>query len=329
MLRSLRLYFIALVIVWIALGVAADIYSQRLPAYSHSIMIGILPAFWIESIFFVGAGFESMRIAFGRIRSRFAQSALLLGSALVPYVIATMAVRTFESHAFYIFVGYSAVVSFWYCLAPRRIAYDIGFLAICAAALVLRIFPRLYVAPVPQLEISVLGHLMLIHVGIFALLVQRDLRVGPVSFWPTQTEWREGLIQFVWAILPLVILGWSIRFAVLAPRSAPPLTWTALALGYFFGVLWVVALSEDLFRSVITVGLLDGGLPKVVAIVVSALVFGCAHLWYRDFPNWRFFVLASVAHLFYSIAFVRAGSVRASMVTHALVVTSWRMLFRS
>src|SRR5690349_5830115 len=108
MLRMLRLYFIALLTVWIALAVAADIYSQRLPAYSHSIMTGILPAFWIEAIFFVGAGFEPVRIAFGRIHSRFAQSALLLVSAITPYLIATIVLRTFESHAFYIFLSYSA-----------------------------------------------------------------------------------------------------------------------------------------------------------------------------------------------------------------------------
>jgi hypothetical protein len=31
--------------------------------------------------------------------------------------------------------------------------------------------------------------------------------------------------------------------------------------------------------------------------------------------------------VFYGIAFLKAQSVRASMVTHALVVTTWRMFF--
>jgi membrane protease YdiL (CAAX protease family) len=45
----------------------------------------------------------------------------------------------------------------------------------------------------------------------------------------------------------------------------------------------------------------------------------------RAFPNWRFALLAAVAGVFYELAFRRARSIRASMVTHALVVTTWRV----
>jgi hypothetical protein len=34
-----------------------------------------------------------------------------------------------------------------------------------------------------------------------------------------------------------------------------------------------------------------------------------------------------VAGVFYGLAFRQARSIRASMVTHALTVTTWRMLF--
>jgi membrane protease YdiL (CAAX protease family) len=53
------------------------------------------------------------------------------------------------------------------------------------------------------------------------------------------------------------------------------------------------------------------------------------HLPFRQFPNWRFAILAGVAGIFYGLAFLKAKSVRASMVTHALLVTTWRVFFAS
>jgi membrane protease YdiL (CAAX protease family) len=50
-------------------------------------------------------------------------------------------------------------------------------------------------------------------------------------------------------------------------------------------------------------------------------------LWYRAFPNWRFAVLATIAGLFYGLAFRQARSIRASMVTHALTVTALRLFY--
>ena len=62
-------------------------------------------------------------------------------------------------------------------------------------------------------------------------------------------------------------------------------------------------------------------------LVVTSLLFGAVHLWFRAFPNWRFAALAALAGLAYGAAFHRARSIRASMVTHALTVTTWRMFF--
>jgi membrane protease YdiL (CAAX protease family) len=62
-------------------------------------------------------------------------------------------------------------------------------------------------------------------------------------------------------------------------------------------------------------------------LIVASLLFGSVHLWYRAFPNWRFAVLAALEGVFYGLAFRQARSIRASMVTHALVVTTWRVFF--
>jgi membrane protease YdiL (CAAX protease family) len=63
------------------------------------------------------------------------------------------------------------------------------------------------------------------------------------------------------------------------------------------------------------------------AAIAASIAFGAVHLWFRAFPNWRFALLAAVAGVFYGLAFRRARSIRASMVTHALVVTTWRVFF--
>jgi membrane protease YdiL (CAAX protease family) len=54
------------------------------------------------------------------------------------------------------------------------------------------------------------------------------------------------------------------------------------------------------------------------------VVFGLVHLWFREFPNWQFAVIAGVAGVFYGLAYVASGGIRAAMVTHALVVATWR-----
>ena len=291
-------------------------------------MTGVLPAFLVEAVFFVGAGFEQTRQAFARVKPPALQSAILLASAVIPNVIVTMAAGTFDSHGFLILLGLCAVVSFWYVVLPRRIAYDVGLLVILAAAMVLHVFPRLYVSPSANLHIEILGHLMWIRLALVVLLVQRDLDMGPVSFWPNRAEWREGLLQYALAIVPISLLACGVHFVRFAPRQFPAWEWTALAAGYFLGALWVVAFSEELFfRGVILRGILNWRGSAVLAVIVSTVVYGCAHLWYHDFPNWRFALIAAVVGCFYGAAYLRRGSIRAPMVAHALVVVTWRMLF--
>jgi membrane protease YdiL (CAAX protease family) len=62
-------------------------------------------------------------------------------------------------------------------------------------------------------------------------------------------------------------------------------------------------------------------------LIVTSLLFGAVHLSYRGFPNWRFALLAAVAGVFYGLAFRQASSIRASMVTHALTITTVRVFF--
>ena len=92
----------------------------------------------------------------------------------------------------------------------------------------------------------------------------------------------------------------------------------------------MVGLSEEfLFRGFLQRLLARGFHSEVVGLIVASIIFGLVHLPFRQFPNWRFAILAGAAGIFYGLAFLKAKSVRASMVTHALLVTTWRVFFAS
>lgn len=313
---------------WVALFIAA-LYLYRQHPQSHWIMSAALPAFLLEAIFYLAAMFQTTRAWFARISSPATQGSLLWMSAVAPYLIFSVGAGNQPRSAFYLLAGLCALLAFWYVLAPRRAAYDVGFLVIAAAPIIERVFPRIYRSPDDHLRIDVLGHLMWIRLGIFALLVLREWDPGPFSPWPTRTEWKIGVLYYLAVLLPLVLIAMGVHelhFAV--PREA---WWRILGIGIgtFFAALWIVALGEELFfRGVIERALYDSWPSAMVAVAVSALIFGAAHLWFHQFPDWRRAVLAGILGIACGMAYVQTGTVRTSMVTHAFVVATWRVFFR-
>jgi membrane protease YdiL (CAAX protease family) len=329
MLRMLRPFWVALVFIWLALGVASIIFAHRLEN-SYWITVALLPAFLVESFFYLAAGFESARAVFASIGSPSRQALLLLVSGLLPYFILSTPTGLLRLNSFLLLGGLVAVCSFWHVILPRRPAFDIGFLILIAAPLIARAFPRIYLTPDPSLTTNILGHLMWIRVTVLAFLVIRGWDAGPIGFWPSWREWRWGSLTFALAAIALGIAAQFIHFASFAPAHGEWWWIAAKAIGYFFGTFWVVAFFEELFcRGVVLRGLKKLALPSWVAILISSLAFGSVHLWYHQFPNWSFVIMASIAGVFYAMAYLRGGSVRASMVTHALTVTAWRMLFKN
>jgi len=292
-------------------------------------MSAALPALMLETAFYLASMFESTRLAFAAIRQRRSQAALLWISALLPYLVFSFAAETFARNAFYLLAALTAVFSLWYAILPRRFAYDAGFMVIAAAPILLRVFRRIYVSPDPHMRIDVLGHLMWIRIGVLALLVLREWKPGPFSLWPRASEWRSGLIWFLILVLPIIGLALGLHDVRFQPLQG---TWwqiAAIAIGTFFGALWVIALGEELFfRGIIERALLNTWASPVVAVLLSALVFGAVHLWFHEFPNWRRACVAGLLGIGCGMAYWRTGSVRAPMVTHAIVVTTWRVFFK-
>lgn len=327
MLRPLRPYFLALLCSWIAL-IAAALDLSKLHPQDHWILTAALPAFLLEAVFYLASMFEETRAWFGSIDSRRAQAALLWISAVFPYIVFSFAAATFQRNAFYLLALLAGVLAFWYAQVPRRIAYDVGFLVLAAAPIVLRTFTRIYQSPDPHLRIDILGHLMWIRLGIMVLLVMREWDPGPFTLWPRPREWRIGLLWYAAVLLPSALLAIVLHDVRFEPLHEPWWSMLLIGAGTFLGILWVVALAEELlFRGVVERALLDTWESPVLAVAVSAVVFGLAHLWFREFPDWRRAAVATVLGIACGIAYLQSGSVRAPMVTHALVVATLRVFF--
>ncbi len=337
----------------------AAFYSKQHPSF-HWIWSAALPAFSLEIAFYLGSVLESTRSWFGRLPRIFLKAhrpratapydkgtgvsecrgrgplcasslkALLLWlSALVPFLIFTLAAGVFQRNAFYLLALLTALLAFWYVVLPRRIAYDIGFLVLAAAPFLTKIFERIYRTPDQHLRVDILGHLMWIRLGLIALLVFREWDPGPVGFWPTTREWRTGLLWFGVAIIPLVLTALALHDVRYEPQPGPWWRVGALAIGYFFGFLWVVSLAEELFfRGFIERALLNSRWSTPLAVAASSILYGTVHLWFHQFPNWRRAVVVTVLGVACGVCYVQTRSIRSSMVTHALTIVVWRILFK-
>lgn len=286
-----------------------------------------LPAFVLEVACYATLASDRLRTRLERLPPALFAT-LLTVSAILPYCLATLAFGTFQWRALASIFALAAAVSFWYILLPKKPAADLLLLVFMAAVWIAKLFPQWYLCPYPKLYLPVLGQLMWFRTGLFAMLGIRRVKGVGFGFWPGAREWKIGAAHFV-IFLPLAaLLGWSIGFA--GPR-VPTLSWektTLVAVGTFFGILWVVALAEEFFfRGLLQQWLVSWTRSEWAGILAASLIFGSVHVFYRLFPNWRLATLAALAGVCYGLAFRRARSIRASMVTHALVVTTWKIFF--
>jgi membrane protease YdiL (CAAX protease family) len=222
-------------------------------------------------------------------------------------------------------------LSFWYAVLPRHWLFDVGFLLFVAVPVAGRAFARIYLPPDPHIHlgVDVLGHLAWIRLAIVALLVLRGWKPGAFGIWPSGREWGVGAVYFLAAILPLSFVATELHVYRFAPVDASGWQVAGVAVAKFFGALWVVALSEELFfRGVIERAFLDHGPSPLLAILISAVLYGCSHLWYRHFPNWQDALVTTVLGIACGMAYASTRSVRTSMVTHALTVLAALLFFR-
>ena len=199
-------------------------------------------------------------------------------------------------------------------------------LLLIAALQIARFFDGIYPSPIPKLSLSILGHLMLIRTGALAFLTIRGGIRAEFRFLPTRREWINGLRYFalMLPVVGVVYLGVGSHI-ILRPQ---PLG-IPLAIATFFGVLWVVALSEEFFlRGLLQQWLQDWTSSPATALLITA--FSQARRTSDSmalFPSWRFALVAVVFHFFCGLAWLRTRTIQAGMVAHALTVTVWEVFF--
>jgi membrane protease YdiL (CAAX protease family) len=163
---------------------------------------------------------------------------------------------------------------------------------------------------------------------LFLFLVRHPLEGIGYTFrlgWRDLRDALAGLLGFALVGLPL---GLAMGFLGLQP-AAPSLP--QLVVGIVGGYLFVALIEEMLFRGVIQNLLGERLRHWELAPLVSAVVFGLAHLnnSTRGFPkpNWPYVVMATLAGLAYGWVWRRTHKVTASAITHALVNLMWGIFF--
>jgi membrane protease YdiL (CAAX protease family) len=322
MLPKLGAFRAALLTGWIGLSTAGWLYARAkdIPLFAA---LPLIAAFLLEYSFYLVPGIEAAR---EHLRARLSRMHLALAiaiGAIAPYLVYSLLTGQFTWMACASLVAIVAAVSFWYvALRPSPVS-DVLFLVLLAAIVFSRAFSHIYTSPI-EVRVDILGQLMLIRTGALAALELRGVEGIGFGFIPTQKEWVLG-VRYFFYFLP-VGFPLALALGVVHLNFTGFLFWKTLAI--FCGALWVIALSEEFFfRGLLQQWLTAWTTRPNLALIATSLLFGAAHLPFRAFPNWSMAAVSAVAGCFYGIAYRKTGSIRASMVTHALVVTAWRTLF--
>ena len=314
MIQSLGGFRAALLAGWTALSAAGWLYarSKGIPAWAA---VPLLAAFLVEYPFYLLPAFADVRRRFERNLPWF-----LVLSFIAPYVIYASNTGQFRWWALVQLAALATVLSLWYRVLPAAPWTDGAFLVLTAAVVLRGYFDPIYTSPIPKLRLEILGHVGLTRLCAMVMLVERRVPGVHYGFMPSWAEWKIGLKHFGYFLIAGIPLAWATRLARLGPGMP---VWKIAAT--FAGMLWVVALSEEFFfRGLLQQWMADWTGRPAWALAATSILFGSVHLGFRGFPNWRFALAAAVAGWFYGRAFQQARSIRASMVTHALVVTIWR-----
>lgn len=313
-------------LLWAAGTAAAYFYAQE-RGIPWSTGLLALPAFLLEISFYYVLGAEKLRARLDKL-PRNGTALVLVAAAAAPYVLASLALGNFSWHSLAWIAALAFASAFWYVLFPHETAIDILFLIFVAVVWMSRLIPPLYATPNGKLPLSVLGQLMWFRTGLLAMLNVRCMPNIGFGFWPRANEWKIGTLYFCGFLPVAAAASWATAFAQPHLRYGTLEKNVTVGIATFFGILWVVALGEEFFFR----GLLQQWLTRWfghewLGLLAASLLFGSVHLWYRSFPNWRILPISVLLGVFCGLAFRQAKSIRASMVTHALTVTAWRIFF--
>jgi membrane protease YdiL (CAAX protease family) len=313
-------------LLWAGCAIAAALYAveQHIPLAKA---FAVLPAFLLEAAFYYALARERIRARLEKC-PRAGIAVALTFAAVLPYSAAHLALGGFDWRGLWWIAALAGAASFWFVFLPPAPAADVFFLVFMAVVWISRVL-RPYYPTLSRIPAEALLQLMWFRTGLFAMVVIRRVQNIGFGFWPRKREWTIGAIWFA-IFLPIAAAAGAWMGFVGGPHLAAG--WrrtTLLAIATFFGALWVLSLGEEFFFR----GLLQQWMTRWLknewaGWIAASLIFGASHLWFRGFPNWRIAALATILGLCCGAAFRATRSIRASMVTHSLAVTAWRVFFR-
>ncbi len=315
------------------LALAGAVYAGRL-GLPASLAGPVVAAFLLQISFYMAAGCGGVR---QWIEERLRPGQLAVGltlAGIVPYLVYSVPTGVFAWAALGKLAVIAGVPAWVFVVAPTRRRdltwQDLVVLLTVAVAELGRVYRGIYVSPLEGVRIEILGRFMILGVGAMAYLSLRKIegsgyRLGA----PSGEEWKAGLKQFALFLPVGVAVGLGIGFMGYRPVVVKEWwMYPLLIVGTGVGMYLVVALYEELFFRGVWQNLTSHSLGSPVAAqVVTSVLFGLVHLTFREFPNWRFAVLGAITGWFYGQAWRQGRSVVASGITHALVVTLWKLLF--
>src|ERR1700722_18435454 len=174
-------------------------------------------------------------------------------------------------------------------------------------------------------RLAIFNKMLLLDAGIYGFLAIRQLRQVGFDLRLRLRDLRIGLLC-VAAYTPIAAaLGlWLdfLHFHALIPSGLRVLL--AWLFTFFF-----IAVPEELFFRGWMQNLLEQRVGRVWALLITSALFGLSHFNKRAAHfNWRYVLLATLAGIFYGLAWRQQRRVGASAITHASVDTIWSVWLR-
>jgi len=232
---------------------------------------------------------------------------LRLGAFALPALLILLTTREQKSRLNFYFA--SAVLFIWYTIefgAAPDVGLPIG-------------------ASVP-LVVGLIGYLKLALIVLFLYVVTLSNRLPDVGFTFSlnRRDWREVLINF--ALFGIIAIPIGLVTGFIKPSTALPSLLEIIGRGVFI-FLFIALPEEILFRGVIH-RYLERVLrwSPVATLILSSVIFGASHL--NNPPNvGYYFILATIAGIFYGRTFVRTGKVVPAVIVHLAVDWMWSVFF--
>jgi membrane protease YdiL (CAAX protease family) len=179
--------------------------------------------------------------------------------------------------------------------------------------------------PYPAPLTHTLSIVLALSAGVAGFVLLRRLEgVGYEVEWRPGFGWNFSFLFVVYAAIAIV-LGMRIGFLTFAPSLTRAPSLPIAVLGILFFTAWP---EEFLFR-----GILQNLLARTLkndwaGWAVASVIFGLSHLHHAPYPNWKYALMATIAGLFYGLAWMRTRSLLPGALVHAAVDICWHILFR-